>query len=88
MGGATADLLAGERATIMRQAHWLLAAIVCASIVFWLLTTYVNFWAATVAAILTVGSLHLLGVTLGWNSQVFPGDHDTSRPCEREETGS
>lgn len=88
MGGATADLLAGERAAIMRQAHWLLAAIVCASIVFWLLTTYVNFWVATVAAILTVGSLHLLSVTLGWNSVLFPGEHDTSMPYEREETGS
>jgi uncharacterized membrane protein YeiH len=76
MGGATADVMAGERAAIFRQAHWVLEAVVSSAFIFWLLTTYVDFWAAIVAAVLTVASLDILGVKLGWNSPMFPGDHE------------
>ena len=74
MGGATADVMAGERASIFRQAHWGLAAVIVAAAVFWLLTTYVNFWVATGAAVLTAASLDILSVRLGWASPMFPGD--------------
>ena len=76
MGGATADVMAGERAAIFRQAHWGLAAVILSAVVFWLLTTYVDFWAAIAAAVLTAASLDTLSVKLGWNSPMFPGDRD------------
>lgn len=75
-GAATADVMAGERAAISRQAHWGLAAVVSSAFVFWLLTTYVGFWVAIVAAVLTVASLDILSVRLGWNSLMFPGDRE------------
>jgi uncharacterized membrane protein YeiH len=74
MGAATADVMAGERATIFRQAHWGLGAVVSSAFIFWLLTTYVGFWVAIAAAVLTVASLDILSVKLGWNSLKFPGD--------------
>jgi len=74
VGGATADVMAGERAAIFKQAHWLLGAIMLAAVIFWLLSTLVNFWVATVAAILTVGSVHAASIKFGWNSPVLPGD--------------
>jgi uncharacterized membrane protein YeiH len=73
-GGATADVMAGERAAIFRQAHWGLAAIALSAFIFWLLTMYVGFWVAIVAAVLTVASLDILSAKLGWNSLMFPGD--------------
>ncbi len=76
MGGSTADVMAGERAAIFRQAHWSLAAVISSAFIFWLLTTYVSFWVAIVAAALTVASLDMLSVKLGWNSPMFPGDRD------------
>jgi hypothetical protein len=44
--------------------------------IFWLLTTYVGFWVAIAAAVLTVASLDILSVKLGWNSLMFPGDRE------------
>ncbi len=76
VGGATADVMAGERAAIFRQAHWGLAAVVSSAFIFWLLTTYVGFWVAIVAAVLTVASLDILSVKLGWHSLMFPGDRE------------
>lgn len=76
MGGATADVMAGERAAIFRQAHWGLAAVILSAFIFWLLTTYVGFWVAIIAAVLTMASLDMLSVKLGWNSPMFPGDRD------------
>jgi uncharacterized membrane protein YeiH len=74
MGGAMADVMAGERAGIFRHAHWGLGAVVASATAFWLLTTYVDFWVATVAAVVTNVSLELLSVKLGWVSPKFPGD--------------
>jgi uncharacterized membrane protein YeiH len=76
MGAATADVMAGERAAIFRQAHWGLAAVVLSAFIFWLLTTYVGFWVAIVAAVLTVASLDVLSVKFGWSSLMFPGDRE------------
>jgi hypothetical protein len=44
--------------------------------IFWLVTTYVDFWVAIVAAVLTMASLDMLSVKLGWSSPMFPGDRD------------
>jgi len=76
MGAVTADVMAGERAVIFRQAHWGLAAVVLSAFIFWLLTTYVGFWIAIVAAVLTVASVDILSVKLGWSSLMFPGDRE------------
>jgi uncharacterized membrane protein YeiH len=76
MGAATADVMAGERAAISRQAHWGLAAVVLSAFIFWLLTTYVGFWVAIAAAVLTVASLDILSVKLGWNRLMFPGGRE------------
>ena len=78
MGGATADVMAGERAAIFRQAHWGLVAVIVSASVFWLLTTYVDFWVAIVAAVLVVASLDVLSWKLGWASPMFPGDHEAA----------
>lgn len=78
MGGATADVMAGERAAIFRQAHWGLVAVIVSASVFWLLTTYVDFWVAIVAATLVVASLDVLSWKLGWASPMFPGDHEAA----------
>jgi uncharacterized membrane protein YeiH len=75
-GGATADVMAGERAAIFRQAHWGAGGGRLSAFIFWLLTTYVGFWVAIVAAVLTVASLDMLSVKLGWNSLMFPGDRE------------
>jgi hypothetical protein len=53
-----------------------LEAVVSSAFIFWLLTTYVDFWLAIVAAVLTVASLDMLGVKRGWNSPMFPGDRE------------
>jgi uncharacterized membrane protein YeiH len=37
-GGALGDVLAGERAAIMREGHWFLSTTVCGSVVFYLTT--------------------------------------------------
>lgn len=79
MGAATADVMAGERAAIFRQAHWGLVAVVSSAVIFWVLTTYVGFWVAIAGAVLTVASLDILSVKLGWNSPMFPGDRDLPR---------
>ena len=74
MGGATADVMAGERAAIFRQAHWGLAAVIASASIFWLLSTYVDFWVAIAAAVVTAASLDILSWRLGWASPMFPGD--------------
>jgi uncharacterized membrane protein YeiH len=81
MGGATADVMAGERAAIFRQAHWGLAAVIASAAIFWLLSTYVDFWVAIAAAVVTAASLDVLSWKLGWASPVFPGDHDSASPA-------
>jgi hypothetical protein len=44
--------------------------------IFWLVTTYVAFWVAIVAAVLTMAALDILSVKLGWHSPTFLGDPD------------
>jgi uncharacterized membrane protein YeiH len=73
-GSAADDVLAGRRATIMREGHWLLSAVVSGSVVFWLVTIYVAFYPAVVITVAVVTALRVLSVHFGWTSPVFPGD--------------
>ena len=73
-GGAADDMLAGRRAAIMREDHWLLPVIVCGAVVFWLVTTYIAFYPAVVITVVVVTALRVLSVRLRWTSPVFPGD--------------
>jgi uncharacterized membrane protein YeiH len=73
-GGAADDVLAGRRATVMREGHWLLSAVVCGAVVFWLVTIYVAFYPAVAIAVVVVTALRVLSVHFGWTSPVFPGD--------------
>jgi len=73
-GGAVDDMLAGRRAAIMREDHWLLPVIVCGAVVFWLVTTYIAFYPAVVITVIVVAALRALSVRLRWTSPVFPGD--------------
>ena len=74
VGGATDDLLAGRRATITREGHWLLSVIVVGAVIFWLFTIYVAFCPAVVVTVIVVATLGVLSVGLGWTSPAFPGD--------------
>ena len=77
MGGATADVFAGERAAIFRRSHWGLLAIIVSAIAFWLFTTTVNFWVATLVAVSIAVTLDSVSWKLGWNSPMFPGEQRT-----------
>ena len=73
-GGVADDVLYGRRAVIMREGPGLLSVVVCGSVIFWLVTTYVAFYPAVVITVIVVAVLHVLSVRLGWTSLVFPGD--------------
>jgi uncharacterized membrane protein YeiH len=78
-GGALADVLAGTRAAIMREGHWLLSVVVIGAVVFWLCTTYIGFIAAVVVTDVLVVALRVLSVHFNWTSPVFPGDNLRAR---------
>ena len=73
-GGAADDVLAGRRAAIMREGHWLLSAVGGGAVIFWLVTIYVAFYPAVVVTVIVVVTLRVLSVHFGWTSPVFPGD--------------
>ncbi len=73
-GGAADDLLAGRRAVIMADDHWLLGIVIFGAVVFWALTIFVAFALAVVATVIIVAGLRVLSVHFGWTSPVFPGD--------------
>ena len=78
-GGAFSDVLAGSRATIMREGHWLLSVVVVGAVAFWLCTVYIGFYLAVVTTDLLVVALRVLSVRFDWTSPVFPGDDLHSR---------
>ena len=83
--GTADDMLFGRRAAIMREGPWLLSAVACGAVVFWLLTTYVAFYPAVVITVIVMAVLRVLSVRQGWTSPVFPGD-DLHSPGPRERT--
>lgn len=74
-GCALGDVLAGERAAIMREGHWLFSTSVCGAVVFCLTTLYISFHTAVVLTVIVVSGLRVLSVHLDWTDPVFPGDH-------------
>jgi uncharacterized membrane protein YeiH len=73
-GGAADDVLAGRRAVIMREGPWLLSAVACGAVVFWVLTIYVAFYPAVAVTVAVVAALRVLSVHFGWTSPVFPSE--------------
>ena len=79
-GGALADVLAGSEPAIMRERHWLLAAIVVGAVVLWLTTEYVAFYAAVVVTVTTVVGLRVVSVRLDWTDPSVPGGEPPAAP--------
>jgi uncharacterized membrane protein YeiH len=73
-GGAIDDVLAGERAVILREGHWLLSGVVCGSVVFYLATVYIGFEVAVLSTVIVVAGLRVLSVHLDWTTPSFPGE--------------
>jgi len=86
-GGVADDMLFGRRAAIMREGPWLLSAVVCGAVVFWVVTTYVAFYPAVVITVIVVAVLRVLSVHQGWTSLIFPGDNPHSAGPHKQTPG-
>jgi uncharacterized membrane protein YeiH len=73
-GAASVDLLTNRRVALLAAGPWLLGLIVCGSVIFWVLTIYVTFYAAVAVTVALVVSFRVLSVRLGWSSVYFPGE--------------
>lgn len=78
-GGFIADSMAGQQATITKQAHWVLSALIVGSVVFVLLSISTSFILAEVAGILAVAGFRFLSQHRNWPSPYWPGQ----RPGDR-----
>ena len=72
-GGIIVDVVASERATIARQAHWFGSGMAVGAIAFVLISFYVNFWLAVAVCIIVVFLLSYLSVIKNWPSPMWPG---------------
>jgi uncharacterized membrane protein YeiH len=77
-GGIIVDVVASERATIARQAHWFGSGMAVGAIAFVLISYYVNFWLAVAACIVVVFLLSYLSVIRNWPSPMWPGQNVTT----------
>lgn len=73
-GGIMADVMTGYRATVVKQAHWVVTALTVGSVVFVLLSVYVNFWVAVVLGVLAVAALRFVSQWRDWPSPRWPGE--------------
>lgn len=73
-GGAVSDVLAGRRATIVSQAHWVASALAVGSIAFVAISLLVDFWVAVAAGVLVVTALMYLSERRDWPSPSWPGE--------------
>lgn len=78
-GGLLADSMAGQRATIAKQAHWVLSALMAGSVVFVLLSVSTSFIIAEIAGVATVAGLRFFSQYRNWPSPFWP----ESRPEKR-----
>lgn len=76
-GGAVSDVLAGRKATIVSQAHWVASALTAGSLAFVALSTLVSFWVAVAVAVVVVTALQYLSHQRNWPSPSWPGEHTT-----------
>lgn len=72
-GGIIVDVVANQRATIAKQAHWFGSGMLVGAFVFVFVSFYINFWLAVVLCIATVFSLSFFSVTRNWPSPMWPG---------------
>jgi uncharacterized membrane protein YeiH len=77
-GGIIVDVVASERATIARQAHWFGSGMAVGAIAFVLISYYVNFWLAVAVCIVVVFLLSYLSVIRNWPSPMWPGQNVTT----------
>ena len=77
-GGMLADVLAGYRATVARQAHWVASALVVGSTVFVLASIWLGFWPAVIAGVAVTGTLRFVSQVRNWPSPRWPGESTTT----------
>lgn len=73
-GGLLADNMAGQRATIAKQAHWVGSALVVGSVTFVLVSQVVAFGIAVALAVAATASLRFFSQFLDWPSPSWPGE--------------
>ena len=78
-GGFLADSMAGQQATITKQAHWVLSALMAGSAAFVLLSVATPFLLAEVAGVVTVAALRFLSQYHDWPSPFWPGQRPEKR---------
>lgn len=71
-GGMLADVMSGQRATIAKQAHWVASSLVVGSTLFVLVSLTVNFWVATVVAVVATSFLRFTSQRRNWPSPHWP----------------
>ncbi|MFM7147307.1 MAG: trimeric intracellular cation channel family protein [Actinomycetales bacterium] len=78
-GGFLADSMAGQQATIDKQAHWVLSALMTGSAVFVVLSVSTNFLLAEVAGVATVAGFRFFSQYRNWPSPFWPGERPQGR---------
>jgi len=78
-GGFLADSMAGQQATIAKQAHWVLSALMAGSAIFVLLSVSTNFILAEIARVATVAGFRFFSQYRNWPSPFWPGDRPGKR---------
>jgi uncharacterized membrane protein YeiH len=73
-GGLLADDMAGERATIAKQAHWVGSALACGAVVFVIVVHFLPFWAAVLVGGGTTAALRFTSQFRNWPSPSWPGE--------------
>ena len=78
-GGFLADSMAGQQATIAKQAHWVLSALMAGAAVFVLLSVSAGFFVAEVAGVATVAGFRFFSQYRNWPSPFWPGERPQGR---------
>lgn len=73
-GGLLADNMAGQKATIAKQAHWVGSALVVGSTIFVLVSQVASFALAVVVGVAATASLRFFSQFLNWPSPTWPGE--------------
>lgn len=79
-GGLLADNMAGQQATIAKQAHWVGSALVVGSVTFVLVSQVVPFALAVVIGVAATASLRFFSQYLNWPSPTWPGEPRDAGP--------
>lgn len=74
VGGMALDALTKHRSAAMSQAHWGITSLALGSALYYLLTTYSNFYVAVVVTVIFTATIYTLSVTRDWPSPKWPGE--------------